>query len=426
MDDLELTFNEMAFIKSIDNINKALTGMSNTALGVSKKLSDKFGNFSEKRKKDTKEQKKEDTSYFNSTSNLIGGLTKRVLGLGAAYLGIRQIMRYLPEIGKTFSIAGDIVMRNLLWPLRRELIPLLQKLLDWVRDHREMFVRWGQVIANVFRMVKGWVMIVINTFKTMYNAFMKAWEGFFGKSKKSIFEWINVFIFHLTVIMIGLQTLLMPVFEKIGKLFGQIAVLAHGFITGLAQGLGQIMSPLDDLVDLLKDIFDTFDLGSEDLKGLYDAFVIFGDFLGTTFVAAIQFVVSTLRVLWTTIKGLGQGIKGIVEVLTGDLAGAKETFKSMVETFKTGYSKGAEGYKKIGTRYKEFGERSLERIAPQSIPVNRTSNYNNEVKIDKIELKVENEDQGKKVGKDFVKGMQEQYGENMKRQVLKEKALTGY
>jgi len=93
--------------------------------------------------------------------------------LSFAKMGISKLMSNIPEIGQTFKIAGDVITRNFLWPLRQQLMPYLQKFLNWVRDHRAMFVRWGAVLVNVFQVVVQGVKSAINILKPFYEAAVK-------------------------------------------------------------------------------------------------------------------------------------------------------------------------------------------------------------------------------------------------------------
>ena len=120
--------------------NKVANGISN-AFGKTVKnvkgLSGKTGNIKEK----ITGLKKSSQSM---ASTFIGGLKSMAIRAGLvalAFKSIQGILNSMPEIGKTFGIAKDIFMKNLLWPLRKFILPYLQRLLDWVRTHRLMFVK---------------------------------------------------------------------------------------------------------------------------------------------------------------------------------------------------------------------------------------------------------------------------------------------
>ena len=105
--------------------------------------------------------KKMDETSEKSKSSIFGGVLKANLyteaikkilsilfsGFTAFY---NKFKEFVPEFTKTFSVASDIFFKNLFWPLRQYLLPYLQKLLDWVRDNRKMFIAWGGVLVNVF------------------------------------------------------------------------------------------------------------------------------------------------------------------------------------------------------------------------------------------------------------------------------------
>ena len=433
MSDFELTFDTKSFDNSINKMFSQLTLVPQKAKDAFSKVGQYFSNSFSTRKDAVEKQAKVEKNYSGGAMDMVSGLTKRVVGLAVAYFGLHAILSRLPEVGQTFSIAGDIMMRNFLWPLRQELMPYLQKILDWTRDHRAMFVRWGSVLVNVFRMVKGWVETLINSFKTMYNAFMKSWEGFFGKSKKTWMEWIHVFIFQMTVIVIAIQTLLAPLFEKLGKLFGQLAIYVKGFFEGFLIGIKDVMQPIGDLISLAGELFSSLTGGSDTVSFLYKAFSTLGDFLGTSLISTLEFVVASLQAVFATVKGIAQGITGLVSAMTGDLEGAKQSFKTMSTTFSEGYSKAGataqRGYDRIGS----FQERTKERwsgeakpmVQPQQVTNNKATTQNVSQHIGEIKITVDDAAKGRQFGADFAAGHMSSMQEIWKKEMLKEQGVTG-
>jgi hypothetical protein len=430
MDDFEFTFNELPFLKSIDRIYNALGTITESAKKFVRKITGETSKSQDEVFKKGTEVKKKEKDSMNDAGNMVSAFTKRIIGLGAAYGLVRKALSFMPEVGKTFEIAGDIIGKNLLWPLRKELMPILQNVLNWTRDHRAMFVRWGSVLVNIFRTIKGWTELVIKNFQIMYSSFMKSWEGFFGKSKKSLSDWVNVFLFQFTVIIIAIQTLLRPVFEVIGKLLAMMAISAKGFFSGFLDGISEIMGPAGELIDLFKEIFAELSGGDETISILYKSFATLGDFVGTTLVAGLYVFVGVLRVIWGIIKGIANSIVALVAAMTGDMGTAKEIFKSMGKDFMADMGKAGTSMGKAGTAYKGFGQRTADRFTePVATPqgqTNKTSNINNTTKVDKIEIKVDDAKKGYDAGKNFVNGMTDGLHGQMKKAIYQEKATMGW
>jgi hypothetical protein len=156
------------------------------------------------------------------------------IAIKGAIGALRQFIGEIPEIGKTFEIAKGIIMKNLLWPLRQELIPILQKFLNWVRDHRTMFVQWGVVIRNIF--------VTIKTFLTMVWDFAKNFAKGLIKSLgiKDFTEMINMALLKITAVFIFLDDLLSPFFKSFGAGVGEVIKfvkeLADAFVKGFGKG----------------------------------------------------------------------------------------------------------------------------------------------------------------------------------------------
>ena len=101
-------------------------------------------------------------------THVAGQITRRFLMVGVAIKAGQALMRkfsqHIPEVGRAFNIAGQVFFKNFFWPLRRMLMPMLQRMLDWVRDHRTLFVKWGTVLANIFK-------VIINLGKQLVSIF---------------------------------------------------------------------------------------------------------------------------------------------------------------------------------------------------------------------------------------------------------------
>jgi hypothetical protein len=436
MEDFEFTFNEGPFLKSIDRMYKALGTITEGAKNFVRKITSENSKSQDEIGKKSKESRKKNQESMADAGNIVSAFTKRIAVLGGAYGLLRKAMSFMPEIGKTSQIVGDIIGKNLLWPLRQELMPLLQKQLNWVRDHRTMFVRWGSVLVNVFRVVKGWSELVVKGFQTMYTSFMKSWEGFFGKSKKTLSDWVNVFLFQLTVVLIAIQTIFEPVMRGIGTAIAMLAISAKGFFSGFIDGISSIMEPATDLINLFKEIFDEISGGDLEIDILYKSFQVLGDFLGTTLVAILHGTVSLLRGVWGVVKGIANSIIAIVESVmalsSGDFSGAANAWKNVGKEFVSDMGKAADSAGKVGGAFQKFGDRTIDRFSgaePVASPqgtISKTSNISNTTKVDKIEIQVKDAKEGYDAGKNFVSGMTESLHGQMKKAIYKEKATMGW
>jgi len=236
----------------------------------------------------------------------------------------------IPEIAKTFGIAGDIIQRNLLYPLRKELIPLLQKLLNWVRDHRVMFVMMGNVIANVFRTIKQIIISFVTMFSKIWDQLAGKIEQIFGKSTQSIMDIINLVLFKIAAVVIFMQVLLEPVFSFIGEMIGHILFLFNEMVKGIAEGAGDLSTNFTDILDAFSDIGRMVKDVLGDTEMLGKAFKVLGIILGTT-LKPILFMISTaLSLIAEQIDATVFAIKWAKAKLTG----TKEEVRELEQDFK--------------------------------------------------------------------------------------------
>ena len=282
-EDISLTFDSKPFMQAINNVSKSMTAA---------------------------------TSQFSSFV-----VAKGIMMAGLIQQGFKKIMSGLPEVQRTFSIAGDIMMRNFLWPLRKELVPILQKLLDWVRDHRAMFVQWGVVLVNIFRAIKTIIMSFIDLLKNMWDRLFGGLERLFGRTAMTIQQIINLIIFKITALVMYLQILLEPVFNIIIDLVVKLIGYVASFISGFKKGIGDLMPDLDDFIGQLTNVLRQI-MGMEtEVGGLNSIFGSLGQLLGGTFKLALVGVTELLAQIgdaieWVTYQyrlykaissGLGQG-----------------------------------------------------------------------------------------------------------------------
>lgn len=297
MDDVSLTFNAMPFKQGLGMIYKQLTQM-NTG----------FQSFSATANAGTQKVKM-------GSIDLLKALTPIAMAYGAIKKGIQQI----PEIGQAFNVAGDIIMKNLLWPLRQELIPLLQKMLDWVRDNRAMFLRWGNVIATAFRIIKSFVVGVIDIIKTFWNAMSQTLENTFGKSKKSIEDMVNIIMFKVAAVVEFIIALFKPIAKLFGEIFGKMLIAAKSFFDGFVDGVSFIGKDLEYLVDMFKELYRVLSSSENSSINLVKIFKVLGQIVGTVVGGAIMVFVSALDSLGLYLKRFGLQVEQFKAGISGDL-----------------------------------------------------------------------------------------------------------
>ena len=303
MDDVLFTFNPQQFLNGLNLINQNLEKMFTNVDSFAKKTGSGFEKVTEATKKVGTETKKSiDQGFGKNAMNIVSALTKRFIALNILMKAYNTTMKYVPEIGKTFEIAGEIMMRNFFWPLRRLLIPMLQKLLTWTREHRGMFARWGAVVANIFRFVYDAVKSVIDILKGFTQSFMKNFEGIFGKTTGRLTDYMNIVVFKLTAVFAFLTELIKPIAEALGKIAAKIVYLFSELFKGLTAGLGEVSPLFSDLFGMLTNLLDLF--GDMYSKGglLAKIYYTLGMVLGTVIAPAVRAVAEIFDQLTESIQ----------------------------------------------------------------------------------------------------------------------------
>lgn len=284
MTDATFTFDPSSFLNGIKSIVSAMSGMEQRGKESSGKV------------------EKAIHSNGKAISNVAGQLIKKVAGIAMAYMGLRAIMSRMPEIGRTWSIAGDIMMRNFLWPLRKELLPYLQKILDWTRDHRIMFVRWGNQLVNIFRIIKNIVSTLIDTLKRMWERLSEGLERIFGKSIKSMEDMVNIMIFKLSALCQFIMILLQPVFDFIIDSFVTIIQWVKAFADGFVEGMGDITPALTDVYEQFVKLLGVITGVTSNNNVLINSFKTLGAVLGMTVRPILAGIGQMLDTLVTSIE----------------------------------------------------------------------------------------------------------------------------
>jgi hypothetical protein len=291
-------------------------------------------------------QKTEKTSgriaqTFGSMAGKIGGAAKSAAGFAASFLGLdsagavlSKMTDMMPFIGEGFRVIGNVISRNLLWPLTQKLLPIFEQVLNWVRENRVNFVRMGGVLVSVFNMVHGVARGLIRLLRTGFESLWTAIAGGARLTLERFTKFINFALLKITFFIQYILITIEPLIAAIGSLLGAVwknAVLP--FIEGFSEGFGSLSAPIRSIIGLLTDL-------ANDVRSLFGVesagiFKLLGNLIGTQLKQSIEFVIGAARFLYDAFRALvGGAIDGFREVM-GDknsgLEGIKEIFGIIVK-----------------------------------------------------------------------------------------------
>jgi hypothetical protein len=224
--DVAFGFNPQPFLNGIRQVNQGMDRMTS----VAKKTADGIG------------------------KSMFWALAKVELlktAFRAAFRTIKSMGQYIPELGKSFGIMREIIFKNLLWPLRQELAPMLQNMLDWVRDNRALFLRFGEALAGAFRgavMMARYLWTVLNNLVQVIRPYL---ERVFGDMTGGIAEMVDLVLAKIAVIATFVGRLLAPVVATITDIVEYLLPrLADGLwsaVQAFIRGMGDIGEPLRNI-----------------------------------------------------------------------------------------------------------------------------------------------------------------------------------
>lgn len=327
MDDFVFTFDVNPFMTAMDQISDGFNSLKSTLVSFSdsfqKKSDQTAQTTSERIQRSSKRFKKTNetniANFSDNASKMIGALTKRLAALGAAYLSFKALLSQIPEIGTAFKSAGNIFLRNFLWPLRQYLLPLLQKMLAWVRDNRSMFVKWGTVLVSAFKVVAQIVKGLFNLVKSFVSGFSNTFKRIFGITTKSISDMINLLLFKVTVLAQFILITLEPVFKKIGE---AIATLMGHFKTlakGVGEGFGDIIEPFIQLKEVLNDIINSIFKGNDLVIDWGETFRKTGLIIGATLKFILTGLIGVIDVIQIAIRAVIKFFQAWSAIMKGDI-----------------------------------------------------------------------------------------------------------
>jgi len=255
--------------------------------------------------------------FLNGLNQVSGGLQKLEKGIGKAFTaaalkvaaiglavkGAFSVMKqYIPEIGKSFEFAKDIFFKNFFWPIRQYIAPMLQKMLDWVRDHRALFVKWGGTVVSIFKIVTTFAKGVWSILMAIVNAIKPFIQNFF---KGGLADMVNLLLTKLAVLVSwitqGIATLINQAKGPLGEIFGLMSDI-----------VGQVWK-------FVKHLFTANAQG----KSIRDVFKNVAEAIGLAFKVVLEIVdkllaginASQLTDAMTPINGVAAALKGLMKSL---------------------------------------------------------------------------------------------------------------
>jgi len=242
-----------------------------------------------------------------------------VHALGAALHAVTNaINQQMPEIGTVFGVVKDTILRNFFFPLRQQILPLLQRLLDWTRAHRAMFVQWGQVAVGLFRTLWTVGKVIVDTIRNLVDVLFPRFARAFGGN---FADTINLILFKVSTVAIAVGIILRDFTQKWGgplhsilqDIWGIVEGVAKvawsaisGFFEGAAKQFPGLVSAFQDLFGAIKSLTD-FLSSSGALNIIKEVFSWFGSAVFAGIITSIEAAVIVLRALKDTIDWIATG-----------------------------------------------------------------------------------------------------------------------
>lgn len=447
VEEVAFGFDTGAFEAGINKVVQSLGRMEKSFVDTSKKMTKSFSSNINPIKAVGK--------ALSGIGGFIGGIVKQTASLTGAFIlfkgavsAARTVLEEIPEIGKTFNIVKDIFFRNLLFPIRQQLLPILQKVIDWTRNNRTAFVKWGAFLVNVFKVVTKGVTLVVRLLSSFFRGFTNTFKRIFGLTAKSVGDIANIVIFKIAAVLIFLQTTLEPVFARLGELFATllskiskvgkeifdaimpifqpIIDLSKEFGKGFVEGFNEIFGSVDDNLGIM----DSFRDVMQSLSGVIQKMLPFaktlGKIMGRNFAASLKISLEVLKSVFKILAATFELIKSP--------ANFKEIFKNLgSELFESGkeiggtYGKAVKGgVKDVIGLFKGKPEEGLKtEIPPKDTTLLPTANQNinnnkkTEINISlpKVTVVAENPTQ---TANDIVKPLEQKLTELNKEDILRE------
>lgn len=230
-----------------------------------------------------------------------GQIVKKLVIVGVAIKGVQLLWRKFregaPEISKAFNLASEVFFRNFFWPIRQAMLPLLQGMLDWVRDHRTAFVKWGQVVANIFQAAVAIAKAFIGALRAITDVIGPHFRAVFGQS---FMETLNLALAKIAV----------------------VGVFVADVIKRLAGPIGGVVNDILDMAravwDLVGGWFKANDQGNSFwtlVRALVQDVRLLADLIKTAFTAALAGLRDTLKNVMTPLTDIGNEIGRLLQAI---------------------------------------------------------------------------------------------------------------
>lgn len=362
-DEAKFPFDVKGFQKSVDQMSKAISSMET-------KLN-KFGGTMQK--------------------SVSKGIMSATAKIGLLVKGFKSIMKNMPEIGQAFKIAGDIMSKEFFFPIRQQIMPYLQKMLDWVRDHRTLFAKWGQAVADVLKTVIDVGKALWKTLKDVVTILTDSLQKGLGTSFKSLDEFISVLQVKIAFVTLLIGDAVKAMVDKIAPTFEYIiekgaevlgfftdlfATWATGndtgenfmkimntlydifdkivhvigdsvssFLQGLLQPLKDLSAPLDVVNNAFQRLLSLF--GDGENTGLKKVFSWLGNMVGSQLLIAFESLAVAIDTVVSGIQTLAQGGNLLKDLFTGDWGALKNDWNAVKDIWKDYGSRTTESGKRI-------------------------------------------------------------------------------
>lgn len=246
------------------------------------------------------------TGVFGLIGKAVTSTTGKLALLGGAFLSVRALLKGVPEIGQAFSIAGDIFRRNFFEPIRRALLPLLQQLLDWVRDNRARFVRWGQAVVSAFQTVIIIARKVFEVLQRIGGQIIQNMRNMMGIQSGDFADFINLLTVKVVALVLFMGRLIGRFFDQIqpglallGSIGDRIRDIVGQLLMGVT-GAEDIGGAFEILASAAAEVFNT-------LTQVVDSILAFVQAFGTGFFDSVDRLGGLrqpLQEIWDIVKGL--------------------------------------------------------------------------------------------------------------------------
>lgn len=349
-DEVKFPFDVMGFQKAVNQMSKSISSME-------AKLN-KFGGTMQK--------------------SVSKGIMSATAKIGLLVKGFKSMMKNMPEIGQAFKIAGDIMSKEFFFPIRQQIMPYLQKMLDWTRDHRTLFAKWGQAVADVLKTVINVGKTLWNTLKDIVEIITNSLQKGLRTSFKSLDEFISVLQVKMAFIALFIGDAIKALVEKIAPTFEYIIEkgaevlsfftdlfsvwttendtgknfmkvmntlydifdkIVHvigdsvvSFLQGMIQSFKDLSGPLDTINNAFQRLLSLF--GDGENTGLKQVFSWLGSFVGGQLVVAFEILAAAIDTIVAGIQTIVQSGILIKDIFTGDWDALKNDWNAVKDIWK--------------------------------------------------------------------------------------------